>query len=1173
MSDSTGELILKVQPDLGGLRRIQALISELSTVAKASATGARSTVQAATAQMKKLEQSTRGVYKAQSKLNKAIRTGNAKGAAAVKKTTAATDRHTRAVTRATKANTAYRGSIRGVTGALGGLWLSYTSLIPTIAAFGAAMSLRKAIKDGAEFTYQMRAVQGISQSTAETMDKASDSILKLGESSLQGPMELAKGFRILAQAGFSAKDALVALPHVSALAVIGQMDLSSATVIASGAMHQFSLEASDMGHIVDVLSKSAASSATTVSQIGNALVYTAASATTLNIPLGELSAGIATLATRGVTASKAGTSLNRALLNISAGTPKTKAALKELGVEAFDATGKFRGMIPVFGDLNKALKGYSQEARVSFLKDILGFRGIKAAPIIDAIDKLKEFTEGAKGASSGLGFANENLVLLSQNAKGQAQLAFNTFEATIIRAGKGAEDALFAVAVAAKEMFKSKAFQDAMTSAIENLAAFTGLLIAHRGAILNLAKAYAVFKTASLASGLLGGKSILGGATRAVQGIKNMTTAVRILGTTMGPLAIMGSVLEASIIAPLMAFLATPPGWIVLAAAVTAAAAAFYLFSGRAGEAASAKMPSIKPMLDQMKELAEAQEKAAKNKFLRAHGINPDVQVLAGVLEEYQRRIDLRKIALDQLDTRIATAQSSRVKNIGKGAAVTAAVGLVGAVVPPLGLASLVAAPLLGQKASGERELLRWQKERAKIVDELATSEGKYNEVRGSLATAKKWAKLAGITTDSVKEEVAQGKQRHESVVSTIKDARAQTTAQIEAVKLEAAAKQKKLGTTRAIFKDGVKYRADTVALTEETKDKLYEIEVSAATSILGLDLKTQEERVEALKAGNAIHALVAKSFREAELKGEQAQATRIIALAKKTAEGLKAAKQGADKSSAALSLYAANRGASPFRQSKNKQAAEETRLANEAIRGIAKAGDRVKATESFGPEREQEKADIIAKNNEIILNLKQKFEDDSTLVAQKGADERKQIIKEEAYAVVGGVSSIMGSIAGLIGDQTRKSFERSKKFRIAQATIDMLAGASSAYTDTKGGTTTKVIAAAAALAAGAVRVQQITKTQFQGQAHDGLPDVPNTGTYLLEKGERVVKQEDNKKLQRFLESPSQQNTSEPTQVIVNITAMDSVDVKRVLSGNEGLIQKLVQNGYNRRLLAGGPLG
>lgn len=49
--------------------------------------------------------------------------------------------------------------------------------------------------------------------------------------------------------------------------------------------------------------------------------------------------------------------------------------------------------------------------------------------------------------------------------------------------------------------------------------------------------------------------------------------------------------------------------------------------------------------------------------------------------------------------------------------------------------------------------------------------------------------------------------------------------------------------------------------------------------------------------------------------------------------------------------------------------------------------------------------------------------------------------------------------------------------------------------------------------------VSTIMSTSIQGQAHDGLMSVPKTGTYLLEKGERVTTAETSAKLDRQLEN------------------------------------------------------
>ena len=82
----------------------------------------------------------------------------------------------------------------------------------------------------------------------------------------------------------------------------------------------------------------------------------------------------------------------------------------------------------------------------------------------------------------------------------------------------------------------------------------------------------------------------------------------------------------------------------------------------------------------------------------------------------------------------------------------------------------------------------------------------------------------------------------------------------------------------------------------------------------------------------------------------------------------------------------------------------------------------------------------------------------------------------------------------------------------------------------------------------------------LMGQAHDGLDYVPRTGTYLLEKGERVVKKEDN---QRGMMG----NTYNFT-----IQAIDTQSGVDFLMQNEGAIASMVQSRYESRGMTGGPI-
>lgn len=103
----------------------------------------------------------------------------------------------------------------------------------------------------------------------------------------------------------------------------------------------------------------------------------------------------------------------------------------------------------------------------------------------------------------------------------------------------------------------------------------------------------------------------------------------------------------------------------------------------------------------------------------------------------------------------------------------------------------------------------------------------------------------------------------------------------------------------------------------------------------------------------------------------------------------------------------------------------------------------------------------------------------------------------------------------------------------------------------------------AAALAAGAAKQISIIK----GQAHDGLTNVPSTGTYLLEKGERVVGRRLNADLQNFLSvqngagdsntvSNSSSVTNSPT---INLTINGDAREDAVHS-NRGALESMIRD-------------
>jgi len=96
--------------------------------------------------------------------------------------------------------------------------------------------------------------------------------------------------------------------------------------------------------------------------------------------------------------------------------------------------------------------------------------------------------------------------------------------------------------------------------------------------------------------------------------------------------------------------------------------------------------------------------------------------------------------------------------------------------------------------------------------------------------------------------------------------------------------------------------------------------------------------------------------------------------------------------------------------------------------------------------------------------------------------------------------------------------------------------------------------------AAGAIQLNKV-----KGQFHDGIDNVPNTGTYLLEQGERVVDKRLNKDMSSFLANQNSGNasvTNSPT-LNFNVTGGDADNVEAMLQNHRGKFEGMIRDIYN----------
>ena len=104
------------------------------------------------------------------------------------------------------------------------------------------------------------------------------------------------------------------------------------------------------------------------------------------------------------------------------------------------------------------------------------------------------------------------------------------------------------------------------------------------------------------------------------------------------------------------------------------------------------------------------------------------------------------------------------------------------------------------------------------------------------------------------------------------------------------------------------------------------------------------------------------------------------------------------------------------------------------------------------------------------------------------------------------------------------------------------------------------IMAGVKTAAAGAIQLNKV-----KGQFHDGIDNVPNTGTYLLEQGERVVDKRLNKDMSSFLANQNSGNnsvTNNPT-LNFNVTGGDADNVEAMLMNHRGKFESLMRDVYN----------
>lgn len=253
-----------------------------------------------------------------------------------------------------------KAGLTGITGALG-------VVSGTIGGVATA-----AVKAGMDFESQMSRVKAISGATESEFKQLSAQAKQLGADTAFSATEAAQGMENLAAAGFNTQEITKAMPGLLDMAAASGEDLATSSDIAASSLRAFGLDASQAGHVADVLAANANMTNAAIVDTGYAFKYAAPLAHSLGISMEETAASIGIMANAGIKGEQAGTTLRGALTRLVKPTKQVQAAADNLGVSFFDQQGKIKPLATIIGDLQSATKGLSDEQKNAALAAIFG---------------------------------------------------------------------------------------------------------------------------------------------------------------------------------------------------------------------------------------------------------------------------------------------------------------------------------------------------------------------------------------------------------------------------------------------------------------------------------------------------------------------------------------------------------------------------------------------------------------------------------------------------------------------------------------------------------------------------------------------------------------------------------------------------------------------------------
>lgn len=328
-------------------------------------------------------------------------------------------------------------SLRQMRSEAGRLRHQLTGLAALMSGGALVMGFGGMIKHGNEYQQSMNTFGAVTSATAIQMQRAAATANQLG-GDLTLPAATAAGAAEsmveLAKAGFRTDQAISATRASLTLASAANVSAADSARYLGDMMDQFGMGADQASRAADTLAATANNASGDIIDIYYAMKYAGPVAHGLGVNMAEAASAVGMLGKAGILGQTAGTTLRGMMANLAAPTKQMKQGLADMGIEAWDATGKFKGLRYVIDGLSKAQHSMTQQDFTAAVKKSMGKPAMSGAIALahqgtDSYDALMAAVTRTGAASDiaaakGLGLAGSMVQLKAKSE--QAGLAIYT---------------------------------------------------------------------------------------------------------------------------------------------------------------------------------------------------------------------------------------------------------------------------------------------------------------------------------------------------------------------------------------------------------------------------------------------------------------------------------------------------------------------------------------------------------------------------------------------------------------------------------------------------------------------------------------------------------------------------------------------------------------------------